>query len=93
MRIICRHLMIRGKVQGVYYRATARNEAIAHGLDGWVRNRSDGCVEAVVRGPEVAVRAFIDWAFQGPPAARVEAVEVAEAEENSYDGFSMRSTE
>ncbi|MCP5237904.1 MAG: acylphosphatase [Zoogloeaceae bacterium] len=92
MNIICRHLLIRGKVQGVYYRMTARNEAIAHGLSGWVRNRTDGCVEAVVNGPELAVRAFIDWAFQGPPAARVDAVEVEESEDASHTGFSMRST-
>ncbi|MCB1906948.1 MAG: acylphosphatase [Rhodocyclaceae bacterium] len=92
MQMICRHLLIRGKVQGVYYRVTAQTEAVAQGLTGWVRNRSDGRVEAVVNGPELAVRAFIDWAYHGPPAARVEDIEVAESDDSGHSEFSLRAT-
>lgn len=90
--IICRHLTIRGKVQGVYYRASAQSAAIAHGLAGWVRNRSDGSVEAVVKGPMGAVQAFIEWAYQGPPSARVEDVEIEDSSEPVCQGFEFKST-
>ncbi len=68
------HLLISGRVQGVYYRATAREVARRLGLTGWVRNMPDGRVEAVAEGEEEKLREFIHWCNQGPPAARVEAV-------------------
>ena len=73
-------LRIRGKVQGVFYRESARTEALRLGLTGWVRNLSDGSVEAVVEGAPEAVESFITWCHQGPPQARVTGVERAEDE-------------
>ena len=74
-----RHLLINGTVQGVYYRASAEQEAQRLGLSGWVRNRFSGEVEAVVCGPEDKIEAFIDWAHEGPPAAQVTRIEISSA--------------
>lgn len=73
------HLLISGRVQGVWYRESMRLEAERLGVNGWVRNRRDGAVEAVVQGQEEAVNALIAWSRQGPTAARVDAVEVTPA--------------
>lgn len=73
---IARLLRIHGRVQGVSYRASAQAEAERLGLTGWVRNRHDGSVEALVAGSTDAVEAFIGWARRGPPAARVDSVDV-----------------
>ena len=62
-------------VQGVYYRKSMVEAAHRLGVQGWVRNRADGSVEALVAGPLQAVQALIDWSHQGPPAARVDSVE------------------
>ena len=62
-------LVISGRVQGVYFRASARNVARAQRLSGWVRNCYDGDVETVVEGEEGAVHAFITWCHDGPPGA------------------------
>lgn len=70
------HLTIRGRVQGVFFRASCRRRADELGLAGWIRNRGDGAVEAVVEGPSGAVGALVDWCHAGPPSARVDAVEV-----------------
>lgn len=67
---------IRGRVQGVYYRASAREEALRLGLGGFVRNCDDGSVELCAEGPRAAVQALLRWCERGPPAARVDAVEV-----------------
>ena len=69
-------LVVTGRVQGVWYRASMRREAEALGLVGWVRNRADGAVEAEAAGPTNAVDRLVAWARVGPPAARVDAVEV-----------------
>ncbi len=71
---ITRHLAIRGRVQGVYYRQSMIDAATPLAVRGWVRNRSDGSVEALVQGTPQAVQALQDWAHQGPPGARVDAV-------------------
>lgn len=70
-----RRLLIRGLVQGVGFRHALTREAQRLALHGWVRNRADGSVEAVVRGDAAALDALQRWAGRGPPAARVEAVE------------------
>ena len=70
------HLLIRGRVQGVWYRGSMENEAERLGVAGWVQNRPDGAVEAEVEGEREAVEALIAWARHGPPAARVTDVEV-----------------
>jgi len=71
------HLIIHGKVQGVYYRDSAVAIARELGVKGWVRNRNDGTVEAVVCGETDAVNAFVAWAHQGSPASLVERIEQA----------------
>jgi acylphosphatase len=68
------HLLIHGLVQGVFYRASARDEAARRGLAGWVRNLPDGSVECVAEGDEAALRALVAWCRGGPPGARVERV-------------------
>jgi len=69
-------LNIRGRVQGVFFRQSTRETATSYGLTGWVRNHPNGSVEAVVEGPELAVRQVIAWCRQGPAAARVDEVTV-----------------
>ncbi len=85
-------LRIRGRVQAVGFRAWAIFEAEASGLRGWVRNRRDGSVEALLIGAEEGVAAMIDACSKGPPAARVTAVEIGEAEDDGSAGFTPRPT-
>ena len=73
------HLFISGGVQGVGFRYALRAEALRRGARGWVRNRRDGRVEAVVQGSQAAVDAVIAWARAGPPGARVAALEAQPA--------------
>jgi len=68
-------IMVRGRVQGVFFRASAQREARRLGLCGWVRNRPDGAVEILAEGEEVAIRDLCSWAQKGPGAARVERVD------------------
>ena len=89
---IARHLIIHGRVQGVWYRGWAVDTARSLGLDGWVRNRRDATVEAVVQGNEAAVERFIGLAREGPRAAGVDRIEVSEAELAALSGFDQRGT-
>ncbi|HXX85772.1 MAG TPA: acylphosphatase [Casimicrobiaceae bacterium] len=84
---IARRLLITGRVQGVGYRFAFADEARELRLQGWVRNRRDGSVEAIVAGPAAHVEAMIAWAHRGPPAARVAAVsvEIVEGEFSDFD--------
>jgi len=72
---VTRHLRVSGRVQGVGYREGLRREALACGVAGWVRNRRDGSVEALLQGEAGAVEKVIVWARRGPPAARVDRVD------------------
>ena len=90
--MMARRLRIRGVVQGVGYRAGFARQAQRLGLSGWVRNRLDGSVEALVAGDAVALEQILDWARRGPPAARVNEVEVAEADDAAAGGFEVRPT-
>ena len=83
------HLRIHGRVQGVWYRESMRVEAERLGVAGWVRNTPDGSVEAVIQGPAEAVDALIEWARGGPPQARVDRVEVGEAQ-GQFSRFEKR---
>lgn len=87
---VARSVTIHGHVQGVWFRDSARYEARSLGVGGWVRNRSDGTVQAWLEGPPDAVAAIIDWCRVGPPRARVERVDVTEAEPEGVDGFDVR---
>ena len=68
---VIRHVMIRGRVQGVGYRDAMVDAASAFGVCGWVRNRGDGTVEALIQGEGAAVERLLAWCRRGPPAARV----------------------
>jgi acylphosphatase len=70
------HLFVRGRVQGVYFRASTQREAKRLGLTGWVKNRPDGGVEILAEGEEDTLKELIGWANRGPSAARVERVDV-----------------
>ena len=76
---VYRHVVIRGRVQGVGYRVWTEVAALERGLEGWVRNRRDGSVEAVLGGAEDDVAAMIAECRRGPPGARVEAIDQREA--------------
>jgi acylphosphatase len=83
-----KRLIIEGRVQGVGYRASLAEEAIALGLCGWVRNRRDGSVEACVDGEVQAIEAIILWAKRGPPAALVSNVTIEDlGAQTSSDGI------
>ena len=85
-------LRIAGRVHGVGYRAWAIESAARLGLRGWVRNRTDGSVEALVIGEDDAVAAMIEACREGPFAARVIEVAVSEAADDGSDGFTPRAT-
>ena len=78
--MVTQKLRIRGRVQGVGYRDALCREAERRGVAGWVRNRTDGSVEALVQGDAGAVAALITWARRGPPAARVDEVHIEPAD-------------
>ncbi len=69
-------LLVRGRVQGVFFRAATQREARRLGVTGWVKNRNDGTVEVLAEGDEDAIKEFTNWANHGPSAARVDAVDV-----------------
>jgi acylphosphatase len=80
MRIV--RLLIHGRVQGIGFRAFVEDRAVANGVEGWVRNRLDGSVEAVVTGDEAAMEAMLAALRQGPPVARIDRVDTSRATEN-----------
>lgn len=85
------HLSIQGRVQGVGYRDAMCREAARLGVTGWVRNRRDGSVEAVVCGADEARHALIEWAHRGPAAARVTSVTVTETA-GEFERFEFLAT-
>jgi acylphosphatase len=82
------HLVIHGRVQGVFFRNSMRLEAQKLEVSGWVRNRSDGSVEAAVHGDSAAVDALVRWAQHGPEFAHVDRVEI-ELDGGSYNSFEV----
>jgi acylphosphatase len=84
------HVYVSGNVQGVYFRATTRDEARERGVGGWVRNLDDGRVEAVFEGPEEDVEAMVEFCHEGSEAARVEAVDVTHEEPEGEEQFRVR---
>ncbi|MGQ5523233.1 acylphosphatase [Chitinimonas sp. PSY-7] len=90
--MITRHLLIYGRVQGVGYRYALEAKAATLQLEGWVRNRLDGTVEAIVQGPEESVHALVAWARQGPPTASVTQVAVKDHDPIKQDGFQRLPT-
>ncbi len=88
MKLVRAHITVSGLVQGVYFRATAVEVAVAHGATGWVRNNPDGTVEATIEGEEAAVNKILDWCRKGPPMANVTDVNVQwEEYKDEFDKF------
>jgi acylphosphatase len=85
-----RHIAIRGRVQGVGFRYWVEHQAVAHGLEGWVRNRRDGSVEAVFSGPENVVSNMVAACRRGPSSARVDTVQ---EEPGHADALKLRRAE
>ena len=86
---IRRRVVVRGEVQGVFFRDTTRRMAVSRGVNGWVSNRADGAVEAVFEGESEAVESMVAFAREGPPRAEVTDVEVAEEEPEGLEGFTI----
>jgi acylphosphatase len=86
---VTKHLLVHGRVQGVGFRESMRREAERSGVTGWVRNRRDGTVEAVLHGSPGDVARILEWAQRGPPAARVASVDISEAQ-GEFDAFEHR---
>jgi acylphosphatase len=83
-------LRVRGRVQGVFFRAEARTRAEALGVAGWIRNADDGSVEAVLEGEDEQVSSLVDWFHHGPAGGRVDEVEAVPEEPAGEVGFQVR---
>ena len=88
--IVRRKVIAHGRVQGVFFRDSAQDRANAHGVSGWVRNREDGAVEAVLEGPPEAVERVMRFLQTGPERASVEHVDVEEQSPEGLSGFEVR---
>jgi acylphosphatase len=87
---IRRHVVVHGKVQGVFFRDSVREAAGNEGVDGWAANRDDGSVEVVLEGPADAVESVVGYCRIGPMSADVSSVEVTEEEPEGLSGFETR---
>jgi acylphosphatase len=85
-----KRVLIAGRVQGVWFRESCREQAVAVGVTGWIRNLSDGRVEAVLEGPEAAVDRVVQWCHEGPRSARVDRVDVEVEDPVGESGFHVR---
>ena len=83
-------MVVRGLVQGVFFRDSTRRQARRHGVAGWVSNRADGAVEAVFEGEADAVERLVAFSREGPRGAQVESVEVTEEQPQGLSGFGVR---
>jgi acylphosphatase len=87
------HIVVTGRVQGVYFRQSTQEQALALGVSGWVRNRSDGSVEMVAEGHGSAIEQLVKWCEKGPEMARVDSVERMDEEPVGLpEGFDVRPT-
>lgn len=85
--MISRHLIIRGQVQGVFFRQSAQKKAVELDIQGTVRNCADGTVEIIAEGNEEEIMLFIEWCHQGPKASRVEVIDINEHPLKNFRGF------
>ncbi|HWF24040.1 MAG TPA: acylphosphatase [Solirubrobacteraceae bacterium] len=88
--VVRRRVIVRGRVQGVFFRDSIRGRAEEHGVTGWVRNRPDGALEAVFEGPRGDVDALVRFSETGPPQARVEGIETTDEELGGETDFRVR---
>ena len=89
-RRIRRRVIVRGRVQGVFFRSSTQQEASRAGIDGWVRNLRDGSVEAVFEGEPAGVEALLAWVRRGPLSSVVESVQLHEEPPEGERGFRVR---
>ena len=87
---VCVRVVVHGRVQGVAFRVSTRQQARRLGVRGWVRNRPDGSVEASFEGPPQAVHAAVEWCQRGPAWARVERLETTREPTTGLEGFAIR---
>jgi len=87
--LICQQIKVTGKVQGVWFRDSTLKKAQELGVKGFVKNQADGSVYMEVEGTESALQAFVQWCHEGPPFAKVEAVEVEEMELTYFEKFKI----
>ncbi len=87
--VVRRHVVVHGRVQGVFFRDSCRRVARDLGVTGWVRNRADGAVEAAFEGARDAVDAMVRWCHDGPPRAHVTAVDVDDEQPAGESGFAI----
>ena len=85
-----RRVVVRGNVQGVFFRDSCRREARSRGVAGWVTNRPDGAVEAVFEGESDAVDALVEWCARGPRGADVESMDETREDPEGVSGFDVR---
>ncbi len=83
------HLLIKGKVQGVFYRATAKKIAEELGVKGWIKNTKDNNVESIISGGEEQVQQFIEWCKKGPARAEVNEVIATVVDDKSFNDFKI----
>jgi acylphosphatase len=88
--MVRRRVVVHGRVQGVFFRDSTRERARAHGVCGWIANRSDGAVEAVLEGEPEAVDSVVRFLETGPPSAEVERIETSDEAPEGLSGFSVR---
>jgi acylphosphatase len=89
VELVRRRVVVRGRVQGVWFRESARRRAVQLGVSGWVRNRPDGAVEAEVEGRPEAVDVLVSWFGHGPPQAQVDSIRVDQRAPLGEHGFSV----
>jgi acylphosphatase len=82
-------IIVSGKVQGVYFRDSARQVALRLGVTGFVKNMADGSVMLIATGTKEQLNGLVEWCRKGPPAARVSNVKVMEEEAHPYEGFTI----
>lgn len=87
---VCKRCLVDGRVQGVFYRTSARSKAVELGLTGWVRNLQDGRVEVLMKGSGGQVEDMIDWLWQGSSISQVVSVQCTEEQADDLDGFTVK---
>jgi len=85
-----RKVVVKGEVQGVFFRESTEQEAQGQGVSGWVANRDDGAVEAVFEGESEAVENMVEWCRSGPSSASVDRVDSSDEEPEGLSGFEQR---